>query len=61
MARMVFLSFHYQADSWRVQQIKHIGAIEEQPLLTANQWEDVASGGAAKIQKWIDEQMSGKS
>lgn len=61
MARRVFFSFHYQLDSWRVQQIKNMGAVEGQPLLSSQKWEDVAAGGAATIQKWIDEQMVGKS
>src|SRR5665811_1435370 len=38
-----------------------IGAIEGQPLLSSQKWEDVAKGGDSAIQKWIDEQMSGKS
>lgn len=61
MARKVFLSFHYQADHWRVSQIKQIGAIEEQPLLTSNKWEEVEKGGDKAIQAWIDEQLKGKS
>ena len=61
MARRVFYSFHYDLDNWRVQQVKNMGAVEGQPLLSANEWEDVEAGGAKAIQKWIDEQMAGKS
>lgn len=61
MARRVFFSFHYKLDSWRVSQVKNMGALEGQPLLSANAWEDVAAAGDAAIQKWIDEQMAGKS
>lgn len=61
MARKVFYSFHYKPDNWRVSQVKNIGTVEGQPLLSANQWEDVAAGGDSKIQRWIDEQMKGKS
>lgn len=61
MARKVFYSFHFQLDNWRVQQIKNIGAVEGQPLLSSNQWEDVKKGGDSAIEKWIDEQMVGKS
>lgn len=61
MARKIFLSFHYQADHWRVSQIKQIGSIEEQPLLSSNKWEEVEKGGEAAIKAWIDEQLKGKS
>lgn len=61
MPRKVFLSFHYDNDNWRVQTIKNIGAIEGQQLLTSNQWEDVKAGGESAIEKWIDDNMSGKS
>ncbi len=55
-----FLSFHYKPDSWRVQQVKQMGAIEEQPLLTSNKWEEVKKGGDDGIRKWIDDNMKGK-
>lgn len=61
MARKVFYSFHYQLDNWRVQQVMNMGAIEGQPLLSSQAWEDVAKGGDAAIQEWIDDQMKGKS
>ncbi len=61
MARKVFYSFHYQLDNWRVSQVKNIGAVEGQPLLNSNQWEDVAAGGDSAIQAWIDREMAGKS
>lgn len=61
MSRKVFLSFHYQLDNWRVSQVRNIGAIEGQPVLGSNAWEDVANGGEVAIQKWIDAQMVGKS
>jgi hypothetical protein len=55
-----FLSFHYDLDNWRVQQVKNMGAIDEQPLLSANQWEEIKRGGDAAIRKWIDDNMKGK-
>jgi len=61
MAQRVFYSFHYQLDNWRVQQVMKMGAIEGQPLLSSQAWEDVAEGGDAAIQEWIDGQMKGKS
>ena len=38
-----------------------MGVVEGQPLLSANDWEDVKAGGDAAIQEWIDDNMSGKS
>ena len=61
MARRVFYSFHYKKDCWRVSQIKNIGAVEGQPLLSSNEWESVEEKGDKAIQKWIDDNMSGKS
>lgn len=61
MARKVFYSFHYQLDSWRVAKIKEMGTVEGQPVLSSNEWEDVAKGGDDAIKKWIDENMKGKS
>lgn len=61
MAKKLFLSFHYKDDNWRVQTIKNIGSIEEQPLLSANEWEEVKKGGDKAIENWINEQMKYKS
>jgi MTH538 TIR-like domain (DUF1863) len=61
MARKCFLSFHYKPDCWRVSQIKNMGKIEGQSVLSSNSWEEVKKKGDAAIQKWIDDNMSGKS
>ena len=58
--KQCFLSFHYKPDSWRVQQVKNIGSIDEQPLLSANKWEEIKKEGDAAIEKWIDNNMKGK-
>ncbi len=60
MARKCFLSFHYKPDSWRVSQVKNMGKIEGQSILSSNSWEEVKNKGDAAIQKWIDDNMSGK-
>ena len=60
MAKKCFLSFHYKPDGWRVSQVKKIGAIEEQPLLDANDWESIKKKGDAAIEKWIADNMKGK-
>jgi len=60
MAKKCFLSFHYKPDNWRVSQIRNIGAIEEQPLLSANDWEAVKKKGDKAIEDWIDDNMKDK-
>lgn len=61
MPRRVFFSFHFGNDYWRTQQVRQIGALEGQPIATPNAWEEVKRRGDAAIQKWIDENMYGKS
>jgi hypothetical protein len=61
MARKVFYSFHFKEDAQRVSQIKQIGAIEGQPLLSSNQWEEVKKGGDKAIEEWIAAEIKGKS
>lgn len=60
MAKKCFLSFHYSADSWRVQQVRQIGSIEEQPLLDSNKWEEIKRKGDDAIETWIATNMKGK-
>lgn len=57
----VFYSFKYKRDSWRVQQVMQMGAVEGQTLLNAQAWEEVKRKGTKAIEKWIDEQMKYKS
>jgi hypothetical protein len=61
MARRVFHSFHYQRDAYRVQQVRNMGVIEGQQLLSSNDWEAVKRRGDSAIRRWIDEQMKGRS
>ncbi len=61
MARRVFFSFHYKADNWRASQIRNMGVIEGNRPVSDNDWEQVTRGGDEAIQKWISEQMEGKS
>lgn len=56
----VFYSFHYGIDNWRVQQIRHIGAIENTGSVAAQEWESVRYKTDAAIEKWINEQMAYK-
>jgi hypothetical protein len=61
MPRQVFHTFDFDRDAWRAAQVRAIGAVQGQPILRSNEWEDVAQGGDPAIKAWIDEQMRGKS
>ncbi|MGU3375089.1 TIR domain-containing protein [Chryseobacterium sp. M5A1_1a] len=61
MTRKVFTSFHYVPDNWRASQVRSIGKIEGNPAVTANKWEEVTNGGDKAIEKWINDNMYGKS
>ena len=61
MARKCFLSFHYKPDSWRVSQVKNMGKIEGQSILTSNSWEEVKKKGDKAIEDWINDQLKGKN
>lgn len=61
MARQVFYSFHYDNDVMRVQQVRNIGAFEDNKPLSANEWEEVKRGGDAGIKRWIDQNMQYRS
>src|SRR5690606_26308906 len=53
--------FHFDNDVMRVQQIRNIGAIDGNKPVTAQRWEEVKKAGNAAIEKWIDDNMNGKS
>ncbi len=59
--RKIFYSFHFDNDVMRVQQVRNIGALEENKPTSANQWEEVKKKGKASIEKWIDDNMAGRS
>lgn len=61
MARRVFYSFHYKPDNWRVSQVRNIGAIDGNKPASDNDWETVTKGGDKEIEKWIADQMHGRS
>lgn len=60
MSKSVFFSFHYQRDSWRVQQVAQMGVVEGQQLLDGQTWEAVKRKGDQAIRDWIDRQMRNK-
>lgn len=59
--RQVFYSFHFDNDVFRVQQIRNIGAIEDNKPVAPNDWETVKKGGDPAIEKWIKDNMFGRS
>ena len=61
MARQCFYSFHYKPDNQRAAQVRNMGAIEGNPPATDNDWEAVTKGGAAAIERWIANQLKGRS
>lgn len=56
--RQIFYSFHFDNDVMRVQQIRNIGALEDNKPVSVNEWEAVKRGGDAAIKKWIDDNMN---
>ena len=61
MARRAFYSFHYEPDNWRASQIRNMGVVDGNKPASDNDWETIKGGGDARIKKWINGQMSGKS
>lgn len=59
--RQIFYSFHYANDVFRVQQIRNIGALEDNKPVSHNDWETVKKGGDKAIEKWIDDNMNYRS
>ena len=59
--RQIYFSFHYNNDVFRVQQIRNIGALEENKPVSPNDWEAVKKGGDKAIEKWIDDTMKYRS
>lgn len=59
--RQIFYSFHFDNDVMRVQQVRNIGALEDNKPASPNQWEEVKRKGDASIEKWIDDNMKGRS
>lgn len=61
MARRVFFSFHFKNDSWRTGQVRNIAKIEGNKPVSDNDWEEVKKKGDNEIEKWIDNQLKGRS
>ncbi len=61
MARKAFYSFQYKPDNWRASKVRNMGVIEGNRPVSDNDWESITDGGDPAIEKWIADQMSGKS
>lgn len=59
--RQIFYSFHYDNDVFRVQQVRNIGALEDNKPVSANDWEEVKKKGDKAIEKWIEDNMNNRS
>lgn len=59
--RKVFYSFCYDTDVMRVQQIRNIGAINDNKPVSPNQWETIKKSGDEAIKRWINENMEYRS
>lgn len=45
----------------RVQQIRNIGALEDNKPVSASEWEEIKKKGESSIKKWIDDNMAYRS
>lgn len=61
MARKVFFSFQFKKDHWRAGQVRSIGVIEGNSEVSDNKWEQIKEEGDAAIEKWINDNMVGRS
>ncbi|WP_263382988.1 TIR domain-containing protein [Granulicella arctica] len=61
MLRKAFFSFHFDADNWRAAQVRNMHALEDNPPVSDNEWEQIKRGGDNAITKWIAGQMLGRS
>lgn len=64
MARRVFFSFHYQRDSWRVNQVRNIPEITgcaAAGFQDASLWKETEKKGDADIKKLIDKGLENTS
>ena len=61
MARRAFFSFHYRSDASRAALVRNMGMVEGNSPVSDNDWEAVTRRGDAAIERWIAEQMHGRS
>lgn len=59
--RNAFYSFHYAADNWRASQVRNMDVVDGNHPVSDNDWEQIKRGGDAAIERWIADQMIGRS
>ncbi|MER7112848.1 TIR domain-containing protein [Saccharomonospora azurea] len=59
--RNAFFSFHYVPDNWRAATVRGIGALDGNEPVSDNRWEEVTNGGDAAIERWISNEMRGRT
>jgi hypothetical protein len=55
----IFYSFHFDADVFRVQQIRQMGVITGDEPVTPNDWETIKKSPSS-VENWIDRNMKDK-
>lgn len=60
MAKKVFYSFHFDKDVMRVQQVRNIGAIEDNKPVSPQEWEE-AQKTPNGVENWIEKHMKDKA
>lgn len=59
--RQVFYSFHFDNDVMKVQQVRNIGALEDNKPVSSSEWEEIKRKGESSIKKWINDNMAYRS
>lgn len=59
--RQIFYSFHFKNDVMRVQQVRNIGALEDNKPVSTNDWEEVKKKGDDAVKRWINDNMQYRS
>lgn len=61
MARNAFYSFHYKPDNARASQVRNMGVVDGNKPAADNDWETITRGGDQAIERWINDQLKGRS
>lgn len=59
--RKIFFSFDYENDFWRASQIRNMGVVEENPIVSDDEWEELKKQGENTVKKWIDDNLKNHS